>query len=232
MMNEFVTLDPWTQGGRGIFRAPRNTPASTKGAFMSLRLRRLVVIAATIVFTAARGIWTTGQTSGAAERFTAFAVNMGNIGPTRSGTVEMVVTRWSTESERGILIAALLDHGPDALLNRLRDIRPVGYIRTPNSLGYELHFAQDTPGEDGGRRVILATDRPISFWEAANQPRSIDYPFTLIELHLNRDGEGEGKMSIATKITGNKEFNLIELEDYATQPVRLMAIRSSRRPTS
>ena len=62
------------------------------------------------------------------------------------------------------------------------------------------------PGEDGGRRIVLVTDRPISFWEAANQPRSIDYPFTLIELRLNRDGEGEGKMSIATKITGNRDI--------------------------
>ena len=88
------------------------------------------------------------------------------------------------------------------------------------------------PGEDGGRRIVLVTDRPISFWEAANQPRSIDYPFTLIELRLNRDGEGEGKMSIATKITGNRTFNLIELENYATQPVQLMAVRTSKPPTS
>lgn len=200
---------------------------------MSPRFHRLVVIAAaTMAFTAASATWMTGQTGGAPERFTAFAVNMGNFGPAQSGTVEMVVTRWSTENEREILIAALLDRGPDALLNNLRETRPVGYIRTPNSIGYDLRFAQDIPGEDGGRRVILVTDRPISFWEAANQPRSIDYPFTLIELRLNRDGEGEGKMSIATKITGKREFNLIELEDYATQPVRLMAVRSSRLPTS
>jgi hypothetical protein len=37
----------------------------------------------------------------------------------------------------------------------------------------------------------------------------------MIELRLNRDGEGEGKMSIATRITGNRELGLIELEDYA-----------------
>jgi hypothetical protein len=49
---------------------------------------------------------------------------------------------------------------------------------------------------------------------------------------MNRDGEGEGKMSIATRITGNRELGLIELEDYALQPVRLMNVRSAKGPTS
>lgn len=172
------------------------------------------------------------QTAGTRETFTALAVNMGNFGPATAGTVDIVITRWSTEAERDTLTAVLLDKGPSALLDTLRDQRPVGYIRTPNSIGYDLRFAHQVPADEGGRRVILATDRPIGFWEATQQPRSIDYPFTLIELRLNRDGEGEGKMSIATKITANKEFNLIELEDYGTQPVRLMSVRSVRSPTS
>jgi len=40
-----------------------------------------------------------GQSSAAAERFTAFAVNMGDPGPARSGTVDIVVTRWSIPSQ-------------------------------------------------------------------------------------------------------------------------------------
>lgn len=47
---------------------------------------------------------------------------------------------------------------------------------------------------------MLATDRYITFWEAVNRPRTIDYPFTMIELHIGPDGKGEGKMSIATRI--------------------------------
>lgn len=199
---------------------------------MKARLLPACLVACVLATTIALPNRVAGQTSGTPERFTAFAVNMGNFGPTRSGTVEIVVTRWSTDDEREMLLGALLDKGPDALLEELRETRRVGYIRTPNSIGYDLHFAHDLPGEDGGRRVILVTDRPISFWEAANQPRSIEYPFTLIELRMNRDGEGEGKMSIATRITGNRELGLIELEDYALQPVRLMNVRSAKGPTS
>jgi len=69
------------------------------------------------------------------------------------------------------------------------------------------------------------TDRRIGFWEAANQPRSIDYPFTVIEMRLNRDGEGEGKMSIATKITLDKDKKMLELENYGTQPVLLQNVK-------
>jgi hypothetical protein len=199
---------------------------------MKSRLVSVCALGGLLVLTMGLPSRVAGQTTGTPERFSAFAVNMGNFGPTRTGTVEIVVTRWSTDDEREMLLGALLDKGPDALLDELRETRPVGYIRTPNSIGYDLHFAHNIPGEDGGRRVILVTDRPISFWEAANQPRSIEYPFTLIELRLNRDGEGEGKMSIATRITGNRELGLIELEDYALQPVRLMNVRRAKGPTS
>ena len=45
--------------------------------------------------------------------------------------------------------------------------------------------------------MVLVTDRRIGFWEAANQPRSIDYPFTVIELRLNR---GMTQSEIADKL--------------------------------
>jgi hypothetical protein len=76
--------------------------------------------------------------------------------------------------------------------------------------------------------VVIATDRYISFWEARNRPRSIDYPFTVIEMRINRDGVGEGKMSIATRITLDKEKKQLELENYGTQPVLLQSVKRER----
>ena len=44
-------------------------------------------------------------------------------------------------------------------------------IRTPDSLAYDLRYAHQSPGDEGGRRIVIATDRPVNFWEASNQPR-------------------------------------------------------------
>ena len=38
---------------------------------------------------------------------------------------------------------------------------------------WDLHFARNIK-TDEGRQVVIATDRPMSFWEAANRPRSAD----------------------------------------------------------
>jgi hypothetical protein len=165
------------------------------------------------------------QTHGGPERFTALAVNMGS--PVRWTTlnVEMAVNRWSTDAEGDRLVSVLLEKGPDKLLEELQKMPRVGYIRTPDSIGYDVHFAHRNPGADGGERVILATDRYIGFWEAANRPRTIDYPFTVIELHIGPNGEGEGKMSLFTKIMVDKKSNTVILEDYGTQPVLLQGVR-------
>jgi hypothetical protein len=164
------------------------------------------------------------QTSGSPERYIATAVNLGEPGPTGPWTVEMVVTRWSTDKERDQLIDVLLSKGPDEMLKMLQRMPRTGYIRTPDSIGYDLHFARKMPTEEGGERVFLATDRYISYWEAANRPRTIDYPFTYLELRLDKDGMGEGKMSIFTKVTVDKKTNAIVLENYGTQPVLLQNV--------
>ena len=156
---------------------------------------------------------------------------MGDIGRRGAGTVEMVVDRWSSESETQGLLTVLREKGADKLLDALRDRPKVGYIRTPNSIGYDLHYARKTPLEDGGERVVIATDRYISFWEQWVQPRSIDYPFTVIEMRINPDGTGEGKMSLATRIIEDKDKNQIVLENYGTQPVMLTSVKAEAKTT-
>jgi hypothetical protein len=88
-------------------------------------------------------------------------------------------------------------------------------------LGWELRYAWSVPLPEGGHRLVIATDRYIGVWEARNQPRTIDYPFTLMQIHLPKEGPGEGRMAVATKISFDKKKNQMELENYSSEPVRL-----------
>jgi hypothetical protein len=167
-------------------------------------------------------------------RFSAFAVNMSTVATGTTATMDIRVTRWSTAAERERLITTAVEKGQDALLRELQRMPDHGRIRIPGwtgpdphnaRLGWELHYAWSAPGEDGGYRIVIATDRYIGFWEARNQPRTIDYPFMLIEIRLDRSGRGVGKMAVATKIEFDKKNRQMVLENYASEPVRLNEIR-------
>ena len=187
-----------------------------------MRSRFTLLIAALVLASAPI---TTAQTKGEPEDFTAVAIANNNL-TSGAGTVLMSVDRWSTDAERDRLVTILREKGPRALLDALQDTPSVGRIRTPDSLGYDLHYAYQMPAEDGGRQIVIATDRPIGFWEAWNNGRSVEYPFTVIQMRIGPDGRGTGTMSIATKIRAYG--NIIELEDFATAPVMLTEIRSNR----
>jgi hypothetical protein len=183
------------------------------------RLLSSAIAAALLSATVALG----AQTHGSKERFTAVAILNNNLG-SGAGTVQIDVNRWSTASERMDLLNVLQKSGAEKLLEALQKTRPVGTIKTPDSLAYDLHYANQTPLPEGGRRIVLATDRPIGFWEATRRPRTIDYPFTVIQMEIDRQGEGKGTLSYATKIIS--QGNTIVLENFATQPIMLTQIKA------
>ena len=165
---------------------------------------------------------------------TAFAVNMSNIGTGGSSMVEISITRWSTPEERAHLITTMMEKNADALVRELQKTPSHGRFSIPSlrgpdphnlRLGYDLHYTWQTPLPEGGRRIVIATDRYIGFQEARTQPRTIDYPFTLFEIRVDKNGEGQGKMAVATKISFDKKKNVIELENYSSEPVRLNNVK-------
>jgi hypothetical protein len=192
---------------------------------MKRRLVRAATVTAVAVLMSA-GL--AGQTGGEPEEFSAFAINMGSLTGGSGATAQLIMTvnRWSTQAERDALFTTLREKGAGAMLSELQRIRRVGSLRTPNSIGYDVRLALEEPGKDGGRRVLLVTDRPVGFSEATNRPASIDYPFTVIDIQMPAKGFGQGTMSIAAKIIPAGRTVLIE--NYDTQPVQLNRVETRK----
>jgi hypothetical protein len=161
------------------------------------------------------------------ESFTGFAINM-NSGPS-TATVDITIERWSSDAERDALLAVLTEEkdpyrANDKLLHALQKMPKAGYIRTPQTLAWDLRYAHQNPLDDGGRRIVVATDRPIGFREARNQSRTMDYPFTIVEIRLDKNDKGQGKILAGTRLLIDKNNHLV-LENYGQQPIRFNEIR-------
>ena len=131
-----------------------------------------------------------------------------------SGIIQITIDRWSTAAERTTLIDAFDSKGQDGLLRALERMKPAGYIKLPTTLGYDLRYTREVRNPDGGRRIIVGTDRRMTMSEEVNRPITTEYPFTIIELRVNKANVGEGRLSALTKIKTNKKEGTIELEAY------------------
>jgi len=157
-------------------------------------------------------------------RFRAFAVNMQGGSRTSAGTVDIGITRWSTEAERDALITTLKEKGSTAMLDALTKQPEAGFIKMPNTLGWTLFYARQTELPDGGRKIVLATNRPLRFGEVTQQTRSVNYDFMLVEMHFPKSGKGEGKLAAAAKVSFDDKTHKIEIENYQAMPVQLKNI--------
>src|SRR5262245_8283415 len=165
----------------------------------------------------------------------AFTVNMTNVNVPRgnAGIMQIRITGWSPAATRQRLIDTFLAKKQDGLLSALQKEKSKGRLSLPNwqgpdpqnyRLGWDIRYAAHDALPDGSERIVIATDRQMSMWEVTNRPRSYDYPFTLIEIRLPKEGKGEGRAFGATQILFDKKKNQIVLEQYSAGEIRLNEI--------
>ena len=171
-------------------------------------------------------------------RLTAWAVNMGNIGTGRNNVIDIRITRWTTPEERTALLTAMVEKGSDALMKALLKLPDHGRIRIPGwqgpdpakvVLGWQLHYAWNVPDGDGGQRIVLATDRYITFAEARNNPRVSDYPFTLLDIRLDKNGEGTGRPRWRRRSPSTGRRTSWSSRTHGSEPVRLQQVKIQKR---
>jgi len=184
----------------------------------------LLMVSALVLSTA---VPATGQADAEPEEFSAFAIDMGRGSTGATAQLVINITRWTSQTERDRLLNLLREKGQRALIDAFGDTKRVGSIRTLHSVGYDLQLAYQEPAAEGRRRVLIATDRPIGFTEAVNRPPTMDYPFTVIELLVDKEGKGQGTLHIASRLV--PAGKTIIVENWDIQPVQLRNVESRKR---
>jgi hypothetical protein len=120
-------------------------------------------------------------------------------------------------------VATFRKDGQQALLTRWYKEQPVvGRLLFPEELGIDVRVAIETKTAQG-RHLVLITDRPITLGEVRRNDRSRDYPITWIELDLDAQGNGSGRMIPVAKL--KLQGDAFAFENFNIQPVRLNNVK-------
>jgi hypothetical protein len=130
----------------------------------------------------------------------------------------------SSNADTGRALTMLAEGGQDALMKELQG-KKLGYFSMGAQLGRDLNFVQEIPTADGGKRIVVLFERWMNTFELRYGTRSQDYPFTYIELTLDRSGKGQGTLIPAARIYFDKKHgNQIDVENFGIYPAQLAGV--------
>ena len=138
----------------------------------------------------------------------------------------LVIDRWSTDAERDSLVGVIGESGQAKLLDAFWNVGRVGTLKWPGGLEYAVRYARRTARPDGGSDVVLVVERPLWLWWDT-KIGSTDYPYTVVQLRLDKDGKGEGRASFGVPVASDKTIG-VTLSDFAKAPALLTDVRRER----
>lgn len=171
-----------------------------------------------------------GMTTPAAIAEEVYTGNLVYVGSTRgpiTNTFTLRIKRYTPDNDVLRLVNLLRDGKQDALLKAIDNER-LGTIQVGVNIGQDINAAWASVGEEGERKITVLSKRWIGTFEQRRGTRSLDYPFTYVELFVDERGRGDGGMIPAAKVRalGDKT---IEVENFGIYPARLTNIRRKLR---
>jgi hypothetical protein len=149
----------------------------------------------------------------------------------RSSTLTLRIKGQTSDADVTRLLGVLRDHGQDDLRDELRDY-DLGSLSIGGGIGRRINAVRIQRVGDM-TRVRAIAERWVGFGELRGGYRSLDYPFTYIELMIDRrTGKGDGTFFPAAKIRvkDNDGTPQVEIEDFGILPGRILNTRVAGTP--
>ncbi len=155
--------------------------------------------------------------------------NITYIGGPRGAVTDfftLTINNITPEAEVTRLLELLKRDGQDKFWDAVAKEKR-GTIQIGSGLSRDLNAVWVTQTEDG-RKISAVAERWLGFGELRRGARSVDYPFTYIELYVQEDGDVEGTLFPAARVRA-KSGNTIEVENFGIYPARLVNIKQKKK---
>lgn len=159
------------------------------------------------------------------QTYTGNVIYFGGRSGATTTTFTLTINSFTPPGEVEELLATLQKGGQDDLLKAIsKDKR--GTLQIGSQLGRDINAVWFSD-EDEGRKLTVLFERWVGFGEARRSDRSLNYPFTYLEIYLDANGKGEGTMIPAARVR-SKGTKSIEVENFGIYPARLTNIKPRR----
>jgi hypothetical protein len=171
-----------------------------------------------------------GAASGQSETFTGTVLSYGTGLSTRSTTrtFTLNINGLTSDDQAKQYLGTLQENGQDDLLKDISK-QNLGSFSVGGQLGRNINVVRVSDvGEQ--KRFFIVFERWLQFAELRGGYRSVDYPFSVIELFIdNKTGKGSGTYIEAARIRwdSDKKNNQyqVEIENFATFPSKLLGVQ-------
>ncbi len=185
------------------------------------RVRVLSIATLMLLIVAAVPAWAAGTAANASVPAEFTGVLLGLSGAA-TVPVTLHVDDFATAADVGKVAHILGDKGQRAVVADLAEMKPRGWIRVGGLLGFEVPIIREFATAKG-QRIYAVLDRPFPLWEQLQGTRSADYPFGMIELKLDLNGNGSGTLVPAGRAMFTRDGK-VEMVDYGTKPYKIIGV--------
>lgn len=179
----------------------------------------------TFVLATAVIVFIFGQTAQAQADETYTGTIISYNGPRlRTASFTLRITGRTTDEQARQYLSILQENGQKKTLDTITK-NDLGSLSVDSRIGPRVNVVRESV-VDGKRRIFVVFDRWEQFAELRGGYRSLDYPFSVLELFIDeRTGKGEGTFIAAARIRFDKDDNQVEIENFGTYPAKLTAVK-------
>ncbi len=174
--------------------------------------RRMSLVVAAVLAAGLLLLPAFGEDKPKPEQYSAVWAVVGGSAGGKTVPIDIRINRYNTDEEIKNFADILVEGGQSRLREALEK-EDVGQLSATGQVGIPIAIARKSV--QGDKTIVrIVTARTLSFVELRYSGRSVDYPFTILQLEVDREGKGAGTAIAAASIKFDKKKNTYVIESF------------------